>query len=285
MKETMRRLLSLVLAWVMLLSMTPLSALAADGDYYGTYSLDGVSVRANGERTVRVDESITIESSGRGGEWRVSEGSGFVTLDNSGSRTVTVTGKALGTARVEYGYRWGSGWNTIESYTVVVEPYKTERVYLYVQVSGDTEGLTINADGWYTVGYIDLDGLLPTAHNLDRSGWTADNRYTYGTKYRDAVIKAVRTGNITLYPTNRNVFTDDILEQIDWAEYGLCIAGGASDYADEAPANIYTWHLDGHLTIQYTASTRATAACTARRLCRSPTTQTALALAATPSRA
>ena len=60
MKETMRRLLSLVLAWVMLLSMTPLSALAADGDYYGTYSLDGVSVRASGERTVQVGESITI---------------------------------------------------------------------------------------------------------------------------------------------------------------------------------------------------------------------------------
>lgn len=54
MKETMRRLLSLVLAWVMLLSMTPLSALAADGDYYGTYSLDGISVRATGEKTVRV---------------------------------------------------------------------------------------------------------------------------------------------------------------------------------------------------------------------------------------
>lgn len=254
MKETMRRLLSLVLAWVMLLSMTPLSALAADGDYYGTYSLDGVSVRASGERTVQVGESITITGSERGGEWRVSSGSNFVTLTNSDSQTVTVTGIALGTATVEYGkYSGWWNWNPIESYTVVVEPasYGTERVYLYVQVSGDTKGLTINADGWYTVGYIDLEGLLPTAHDLDRTGWTADNRYTYGTEYLDDVIAAVQTGNITLYPTNQNVFTDDILEQINWTRYGLCIAGGASDYADEAPAEIFTWHLDGHLTIQY----------------------------------
>ena len=259
MKETMRRLLSLVLAWVMLLSMTPLSALAADGDYYGTYSLDGVSVRASGERTVQVGESITITGTNSRDwyrQWIVSFGDeDAVRLSNANEQTVTVTGVSPGTVTLTYqtrNNRYGS-WTTRDTYTVVVEPasYETERVYLYVQVSGDTEGLTINADGWYTVGYIDLEELLPTANDLDHSGWTADNRYTYGEAYRDAVIAAVQTGNITLYPTNQNVFTDDILEQINWTKYGLCIAGGASDYADEAPANIFTWHLDGHLTIQY----------------------------------
>ena len=128
MKETMRRLLSLVLAWVMLLSMTPLSALAADGDYYGTYSLDGISVRARGTETVRVGEEITITGTNSNDwykRWSVISGDeDAVSLSNADERTVTVTGVSPGTVTLTYQTRnyWNSSWTTRDMYTVVVEP-------------------------------------------------------------------------------------------------------------------------------------------------------------------
>ena len=249
----MKRFMAILLSLTMLLSAMPMNALAETFSSGWTSAVDdGVSLLAEGNYTVRVGQTITIEgSSGYSHYWYVdddAQNTGSVILTNTGSRTVRVEGVTEGTVTLVHYYR-SNGRYRIQTFTVQVTALEAsmQYIYLYVQVGGNTDGLTINKDGWYTVGYI--THKIPDGDDVHDSYWSEDNRYTYGELYLDGVVAAVSPGAITLYPTNANVFTDEVLNSIDWTYYGLNISGGASDYVSDSTS--WEWHLDGHLQIDY----------------------------------
>lgn len=249
----MKRFMAILLSLTMLLSAMPMNALAETFSSGWTSAVDdGISLLAGGNYTVRVGQTITIEgSSGYSHYWYVdddAQNTGSVILTNTGSRTVRVEGVTEGTVTLVHYYR-SNGRYRIQTFTVQVTALEAsmQYIYLYVQVGGNTDGLTINKDGWYTVGYI--THKIPDGDDVHDSYWSEDNRYTYGEPYLDGVVAAVSPGAITLYPTNANVFTDEVLNSIDWTYYGLNISGGASDYVSDSTS--WEWHLDGHLQIDY----------------------------------
>ena len=249
----MKRFMAILLSLTMLLSAMPMNALAETFSSGWTSAVDdGISLLAEGNYTVRVGQTITIEgSSGYSHYWYVdddAQNTGSVILTNTGSRTVRVEGVTEGTVTLVHYYQ-SNGRYRIQTFTVQVTALEAsmQYIYLYVQVGGNTDGLTINSDGWYTVGYI--THKIPDGDDVHDSYWSEDNRYTYGEPYLDGVVAAVSPGAITLYPTNANVFTDEVLNSIDWTDYGLNISGGASDYVSDSTS--WEWHLDGHLQIDY----------------------------------
>lgn len=201
-----------------------------------------------GATTVEVGSSIVLSSNQGAGythRWKVSDEK---KANISGSdQNATLTGKKAGQVTVthEWGhYYWG--WNSFgkETYTVTVTKKSTTRVYVYVKLNTDsgvdTSEWTINKDGWYTIGYVDLSSdVLPSA--------TEKNQDSYYSEYISSVTSAL--GNIHYYETNRAVAQGIDLSNVEWSKsgYGLKVADGASDYAGEAPNGTNQWHLDGLL--------------------------------------
>ena len=144
-----------------------------------------------------------------------------------------------------------------------------KRVFLYVKVEGDTSDLVLNTDGWYTLGYVDLDNSL-TMHNRDyvgyweKTGGAAANAYSTSGDNWDKVITALGGSNqsvlgwgtnskVTRYTKNNSI----ALKDVKWnqAGYGLVATKGATDYDGYVNGTYYgvngnqyiAWHLDGYL--------------------------------------
>ncbi|HIS85651.1 MAG TPA: hypothetical protein IAB50_08705, partial [Candidatus Faecivicinus avistercoris] len=179
----MKRFMAILLSLTMLLSAMPMNALAETFSSGWTSAVDdGISLLAEGNYTVRVGQTITIEgSSGYSHYWYVddAQNTGSVILTNTGSRTVRVEGVTEGTVTLVHYYR-SNGRYRIQTFTVQVTALEAsmQYIYLYVQVGGNTDGLTINKDGWYTVGYI--THKIPDGDDVHDRYWSEDNRYTYG---------------------------------------------------------------------------------------------------------
>lgn len=147
--------------------------------------------------------------------------------------------------------------------------YNNKRVFLYVKVEGDTSDLVLNTDGWYTLGYVDLDNSL-TMHNRDYVGYwektwgAAANAYSTSGDNWDKVIMALGGSNqsvlgwgtnskVTRYTKNNSI----ALKDVKWnqAGYGLVATKGATDYDGYVNGTYYgvngnqyvAWHLDGYL--------------------------------------
>ena len=129
------------------------------------------------------------------------------------------------------------------SYTIKVNPapVETVRIYVYIQIDGDTSGWTLNNEGWFTIGYMDV----PTT--------VLDHNPSNGTEKSNADV-AEYLKNIVRHSSNANISIN--YDDIDWTHFGLHAASGASDY--NPTATKYTWHLDGYYKIKqaakYTAS-------------------------------
>ena len=98
----MKRFMAILLSLTMLLSAMPMNALAETFSSGWTSAVDdGISLLADGNYTVRVGQTITIEgSSGYSHYWYVdddAQNTGSVILTNTGSRTVRVEGGTEGT--------------------------------------------------------------------------------------------------------------------------------------------------------------------------------------------
>ena len=122
-----------------------------------------------------------------------------------------------------------------------------QTVYVYTKVEGNNAGLQVNADGWYTIGKIELDVPQPSRW----STWVKDTDESpnyigkSGATLTD-IENALKT--ITRYSKNQTIDPT----KITWTQ--LAISNGASDYTDEAPSKTYVWHLDGKISVAFVGS-------------------------------
>ncbi|MCC8066584.1 MAG: InlB B-repeat-containing protein, partial [Clostridiales bacterium] len=221
----------------------------------------------NGEMTttadytveVAVNETYTLTegTSLTSGDWS-SNNSSVATVDNSNS-TVTITGVAAGTATITHTYYsyWGQSTDTY-NVTVTDDSSGTEEsdetyitVYLYVQVSGDTDvdtsEWTLNGSGWYTIGYIQiptsiLSSDVHTNHTIE---------YTFSSTDMAAVVDYVNSNSDSIILWGKNTITrGQIVNSVNWTAFKLC--DGANNYVD---SGIPAYHLDGTLILSATQVT------------------------------
>ena len=110
---------------------------------------------------------------------------------------------------------------------------KSANVYVYVKVTGDTNGLTINPSGWYTIGKSENVPGMGTPY------WSMHGSHSFsdvGVSY-----KTVLKTNFTRWTDNQKID----LDQITWTEF--YVDNGADDYVK---AGTYTWHMNGTIDIK-----------------------------------
>ena len=110
---------------------------------------------------------------------------------------------------------------------------KSANVYVYVKVTGDKAGLTINPSGWYTIGKSENVPGMGTPY------WYMHGSHSFsdvGVSY-----KTVLKTNFTRWTDNQKIN----LDQITWTEF--YVDNGADDYVK---AGTYTWHMNGTIDIK-----------------------------------
>ena len=105
-------------------------------------------------------------------------------------------------------------------------------VYVYVKVTGDTAGLTINPSGWYTIGKSTNVPGMGTPYSVGPRSFS-----TVGV-WPDTVLDNSR---FTRWTDNQKID----LDQITWTEF--YVDNGADDYVK---AGTYTWHMNGTIDIK-----------------------------------
>ena len=110
-------------------------------------------------------------------------------------------------------------------------------VYVYVKVTGDKAGLTINPSGWYTIGKSENVPGMGTPY------WFMHGSHSFsdvGVSY-----KTVLKTNFTRWTDNQKID----LDQITWTEF--YVDNGADDYVK---AGTCTWHMNGTIDIKHLPS-------------------------------
>ena len=122
-----------------------------------------------------------------------------------------------------------------------------DNVYIYTQVTGDTSGLQLNSDGWYTIGVVRNVPNLPSPRYYANSGYQSS---LYNGTITPAKVANGTYGPVVRFEANKAIDIADIR----WNTYGFTVANGASDYLSEAPSGTYTWHLDGTVDVRQVPS-------------------------------
>ena len=109
---------------------------------------------------------------------------------------------------------------------------KSANVYVYVKVTGDKAGLTINPSGWYTIGKsANVPGMgIPSS--------VGPRSFRQVGVWPDTVLDKSR---FTRHADNQKID----LDKITWTEF--YIDNGADNYV---PAGTYTWHMNGTIDIK-----------------------------------
>ena len=107
-------------------------------------------------------------------------------------------------------------------------------VYVYVKVTGDKAGLTINPSGWYTIGKSENVPGMGTPY------WSMHGSHSFSDVgvWPDTVLDKKR---FTRHADNQKID----LDQITWTEF--YVDNGADNYV---PAGTYTWHMNGTIDIK-----------------------------------
>ena len=107
-------------------------------------------------------------------------------------------------------------------------------VYVYVKVTGDKAGLTINPSGWYTIGKSENVPGMGTPY------WSMHGSHSFSDVgvWPDTVLDKKR---FTRHADNQKI---DI-NKITWTEF--YIDNGADNYVK---AGTYTWHMNGTIDIK-----------------------------------
>ena len=109
---------------------------------------------------------------------------------------------------------------------------KSANVYVYVKVTGDTNGLTINPSGWYTIGKSTNVPGMGTPYSIGPRSFNDVGVWP------DTVLDNSR---FTRWTDNQKID----LDQITWTEF--YVDNGADDYVK---AGTYTWHMNGTIDIK-----------------------------------
>ena len=183
-----------------------------------------------GNDTVYIDRSITLSAflSGAEGtvEWSSSDPS-VATVDQNGK----VTGIKKGTVTIYAAL--GTALIASKQITVKRDESNGQYVYLYTKVTGDTTGLVLNKDGWYTIGKLWVANM-PSAAN---SRYPNGRYYNSGTEWNAVQSALANPNNFERYGSNTTIE----MSSINWRNYGLIIADGATNYVGSGRQ----WHLDG----------------------------------------
>ena len=120
-------------------------------------------------------------------------------------------------------------------------------VYVYVKVTGNTEGLVLNKDGWYTIGTVSIDSM-PNPSNYSYSSSGEHVNYVWSTEWNSKKIYASSVSGI-----NHEKNTTIPLAKVKWTgtvgkqAFGFVrVPTGAADYVGTG----WTWHLDGYVDIK-----------------------------------
>ena len=187
-------------------------------------------IRIYGNDTVYIDRSITLSAflSGAEGtvEWSSSDPS-VATVDQNGK----VTGIKKGTVTIYAAL--GTALIASKQITVKRDESNGQYVYLYTKVTGDTTGLVLNKDGWYTIGKLWVANMPSAAYSRYPNG----KHYNSGTEWNAVQSALANPNNFERYGSNTTIE----MSSINWSNYGLIIADGATNYVGSGRQ----WHLDG----------------------------------------
>ena len=121
-------------------------------------------------------------------------------------------------------------------------------VYVYVKVTGNTDGLDLNKDGWYTIGTVSIPNM-PDPSNYRYSSYGEHVDYVWSTEWFSNKIYASSVSGIN-HERNKTI----PLEKVKWTgtvgkqSFGFIrVDSGATDYPN---ASKYTWHLDGYVNVE-----------------------------------
>ena len=114
------------------------------------------------------------------------------------------------------------------------ERKSSANVYVYVKVTGDKAGLTINPSGWYTIG------KSTNVPGMGTPYWSMHGSHSFSDVgvWPDTVLDKSR---FTRHADNQKID----LGQITWTEF--YIDNGADNYVK---AGTYTWHMNGTIDIK-----------------------------------
>ena len=121
-------------------------------------------------------------------------------------------------------------------------------VYVYVKVTGNTEGLVLNKDKWYTIGTVSIPNM-PDPSNYRYSSYGEHVDYVWSTEWFSNKIYASSVSGIN-HERNKTI----PLEKVKWTgtvgdqSFGFVrVNSGATEYPN---ASKYTWHLDGYVDVE-----------------------------------
>ena len=186
-------------------------------------------ISITGADSVYIDQTISLTATVSGIDGSVawsSSDSTIASVDQNG----VVTGIKKGTVTIYAAV--GTTLFAEKKITVTRNETGGYYVYLYTKVTGDTTGLTLNKDGWYTLGRLWVSGID------NPSKYTRDIYYRSGKNW-NAVEKALQNpNNFERYESNVTID----MSAVNWNYFGLVIADGATNYT---PNGSNQWHLDG----------------------------------------
>ncbi len=195
------------------------------------------SITINGADSVNVGSTINLTATVKNTEGNVEWSSADQTIATV-SATGVVTGVKVG--KVNIYATIGEDLIATKVINVTRDESNGHYVYLYTKVTGDTSGLTLNKDGWYTIGRVWVSGISSPENRNDQGYRQSGNDW-------DALTRAMQSAsNIDRY-TGAN--TSIVLSSISWTgngKYGLKIANGATNYVNNGTD---TWHLDGEVNV------------------------------------
>ena len=203
--------MALLTAVCLLLCLLPVNALAAETDE---------DAAATAEEPVLCEEEVPAE------ETKPAAGVPEDTTDAPDAAEETEEAVALFAASMPGGPGFGEhgGWDKGEPDK---KEDKTTFVYVYVQVTGNTAGLTLNGHGWYTLGYVELPGEYRAGRDLP------DTAY---------VVSEVLGSSFVRYAANTSINLSDVsFSAPHW------VSNGADNYVGSG----WTIHLDGTINISH----------------------------------
>ncbi len=119
-------------------------------------------------------------------------------------------------------------------------------VYVYVKVTGNTDGLVLNKDGWYTIGTVSI----PYMPNPSKYGYSSEGEhvnYVWSTQWNSRKIYASSVSGIN-HEKNTTIPLDKVkwTGTVDGQSFGFVrVPYGAADYVGSG----WTWHLDGYVNV------------------------------------